>query len=221
MLRSVLLIVRKDFAIERRSRQMLTAMLVFSLLVVLIFNFALELDARARLNTTAGILWSTFAFAGTLGLNRSMALEAENKSMDGLLTAPIERSAIFFGKFIGNLLFMVIVEAITLPIYSILYNVNLFESRLLGVVLLGSIGYAAVGTLLSSMAVQTRTRDLLLPVLLFPIVIPLLVAAVRASSGILNGSALDFILPSVNLMIVFDLVMLALAYMFFDYIVEE
>ena len=221
MLRSVLLIVRKDFAIERRSRQMLTAMLVFSLLVVLIFNFALELDARARLNTTAGILWSTFAFAGTLGLNRSMALEAENKSMDGLLTAPIERSAIFFGKFIGNLLFMVIVEAITLPIYSILYNVNLFEPRLLGVVLLGSIGYAGVGTLLSSMAVQTRTRDLLLPVLLFPIVIPLLVAAVRASSGILNGSALDFILPSVNLMIVFDLVMLALAYMFFDYIVEE
>ena len=221
MLRSILLIVRKDFAIERRSRQMLTAMLVFSLLVVLIFNFALELDARARLNTTAGILWSTFAFAGTLGLNRSMALEAENKSMDGLLTAPIERSAIFFGKFIGNLLFMVIVEAITLPIYSILYNVNLFEPRLLGVVLLGSIGYAGVGTLLSSMAVQTRTRDLLLPVLLFPIVIPLLVAAVRASSGILNGSALDFILPSVNLMIVFDLVMLALAYMFFDYIVEE
>ena len=221
MLRSILLIVRKDFAIERRSRPMLTAMLVFSLLVVLIFNFALELDARARLNTTAGILWSTFAFAGTLGLNRSMALEAENKSMDGLLTAPIERSAIFFGKFIGNLLFMVIVEAITLPIYSILYNVNLFEPRLLGVVLLGSIGYAGVGTLLSSMAVQTRTRDLLLPVLLFPIVIPLLVAAVRASSGILNGSALDFILPSVNLMIVFDLVMLALAYMFFDYIVEE
>lgn len=221
MLRSILLIVRKDFAIERRSRQMLTAMLVFSLLVVLIFNFALELDARARLNTTAGILWSTFAFAGTLGLNRSMALEAENKSMDGLLTAPIERSAIFFGKFIGNLLFMVIVEAITLPIYSILYNVNLFEPRLLGVVLLGSIGYAGVGTLLSSMAVQTRTRDLLLPVLLFPIVIPLLVAAVRASSGILNGSALDFILPSVNLMIVFDLVMIALAYMFFDYIVEE
>jgi heme exporter protein B len=221
MLQAIWLIVAKDFAIERRSRQMLTAMLVFSILVILIFNFALELDARARLNTTAGILWATFAFAGTLGLNRSMALEAENKSMDGLLTAPIERSAIFFGKFIGNLLFMVIVEAITLPIYSVLYNVNLFEPRLLGVLLLGSIGYAGVGTLLSSMAVQTRTRDLLLPVLLFPIVIPLLVAAVRASSGILNGSPIDFIFPAVNLMIVFDLVMIALAYMFFDYIVEE
>jgi heme exporter protein B len=221
MLQAIWLIVAKDFAIERRSRQMLTAMLVFSILVILIFNFALELDARARLNTTAGILWATFAFAGTLGLNRSMALEAENKSMDGLLTAPIERSAIYFGKFIGNLLFMVIVEAITLPIYSVLYNVNLFEPRLLGVLLLGSIGYAGVGTLLSSMAVQTRTRDLLLPVLLFPIVIPLLVAAVRASSGILNGSPIDFIFPAVNLMIVFDLVMIALAYMFFDYIVEE
>ena len=220
-LRSVFLIVRKDFAIEKRSRQMLTAMLVFSLLVVLIFNFALELDAQARLNTTAGILWATFAFAGTLGLNRSMALESENQSMEGLLTAPIERSAIFFGKFLGNLLFMLIVEVITLPIYSILYNINLFIPGLLAVVVLGSIGYAAVGTLLSSMAVQTRTRDLLLPVLLFPIVIPLLVAAVRASSGILNGSAQDFILPSINLMIVFDVVMIALGYMFFDYIVEE
>jgi heme exporter protein B len=221
MWQAIWLIVAKDFAIERRSRQMLAAMLVFSILVILIFNFALELDARARLNTTAGILWSTFAFAGTLGLNRSMALEAENKSMDGLLSAPIDRSAIFFGKFIGNLMFMIIVEAITLPIYSVLYNVNLIDLRLIGVLLLGSIGYASVGTLLSAMAVQTRTRDLLLPVLLFPIVIPLLVAAVRASSGILNGSPIDFILPAVNLMIVFDLVMIALAYMFFDYIVEE
>jgi len=221
MLWAIFAIVRKDFAIERRSRQMITAMLVFSMLVVLIFNFALELDARARISASAGILWATFAFAGTLGLNRSMALEAENKSMDGLLSAPIERSAIYFGKFIGNLLFMLIVELITLPIYSILYNTNLFVPGLLLVILLGSIGYAAVGTLLSSMAVQTRTRDLLLPVLLFPVVLPLLIAAVRASSGYLNGSAADFILPSLNLIIVFDVVMVALGYMFFDYIVEE
>ncbi len=221
MLRDVWNIVQKDFLIERHSRQMLTAMMVFSLLVVLIFNFALEFDARARLEASAGIIWATFAFAGTLGLNRSLSLETENNSMDGLLTAPIERSAIFFGKFIGNLLFMLIVEAVTLPIYSILYNINMLVPALMGVIVLGSIGYAAVGTLLSSMAVQTRTRDLLLPVLLFPIVIPVLVAAVKASSGILNGSASDFILPSINLIVVFDLVMVALGYMFFDYIVEE
>ncbi len=218
---AILTIIRKDFAIERRSRQMLSAMLMFSLLIVLIFNFALELDARARISATAGILWVTFAFAATLGLNRSMALEEENHSMDGLLSAPIDRTAIYFGKFIGNLLFMLLVEAITLPIYSILYNVNLLIPGLLLVIFLGSIGYAAVGTLLASMAVQTRTRDLLLPVLLFPVVLPLLVAAVRASSGYLNGSSADFILPSLNLIIVYDIVMLALAYMFFDFIVEE
>ena len=218
---AIITIIRKDFAIERQSRQMLTAMLMFSLLIVLIFNFALELDARARINATAGILWVTFAFAGTLGLNRSMAIEAENNSMDGLLTAPIERSAIYFGKMIGNLLFMLLVELITLPIYSILYNVNLLKPGLLLVIILGSIGYAAVGTLLSSMAIQARTRDLLLPVLLFPVVLPLLVAAVRASSGYLNGLTADFILPSLNLIIVYDVVMIALGYMFYDFIVEE
>jgi heme exporter protein B len=196
-------------------------MLIFSLLVILIFNFALELDARARINVTAGVLWATFAFAGTLGLNRSMALEKEGDALDGLLLAPIDRSAIYFGKLLANLLFMFVVELITLPVYSVLYNVNLFNAGLLLVIVLGSLGYAAVGTLLASMAVQARTRDLLLPVLLFPLVIPALVAAIRASSGFLSGLELEFIMPSLNLLIAYDLIMLALAYMFFDFVIEE
>ena len=218
---AIMAIIRKDLAVERRSRQMLSAMLVFSILVILIFNFALELDAKARINVAAGVLWATFAFAGTLGLNRSMALERENNALEGLLAAPIERNAIFFGKLAGNLIFMLIVEAVALPIYSILYNINLFNPGLLLVILLGSIGSATVGTLLASMAAQTRTRDLLLPVLLFPIAIPLLVAAVRASSGFLSGLGMEFITPSLNLLVAFDIIMLALGYMFFDYIIEE
>lgn len=220
-LASIRAILWKDIAIEWRSRQMLSAMLIFSLLVILIFNFALELDARARINVTAGVLWATFAFAGTLGLNRSMALEKEGDALDGLLLAPIDRSAIYFGKLLANLLFMFVVELITLPVYSVLYNVNLFNAGLLLVIVLGSLGYAAVGTLLASMAVQARTRDLLLPVLLFPLVIPALVAAIRASSGFLSGLELEFIMPSLNLLIAYDLIMLALAYMFFDFVIEE
>lgn len=220
-LASIRAILWKDIAIEWRSRQMLSAMLIFSLLVILIFNFALELDARARINVTAGVLWATFAFAGTLGLNRSMALEKEGDALDGLLLAPIDRSAIYFGKLLANLFFMFVVELITLPVYSVLYNVNLFNAGLLLVIVLGSLGYAAVGTLLASMAVQARTRDLLLPVLLFPLVIPALVAAIRASSGFLSGLELEFIMPSLNLLIAYDLIMLALAYMFFDFVIEE
>lgn len=220
-LRALWAIIWKDLAAELRSRELLSAMLVFALLVILIFNFALELDAQTRFNVAAGVLWVTFAFAGTLGLNRSMAMEKDRGCMDGLLLAPVDRSAIYFGKMFGNLIFMLLVEIIVLPVYSLLYNVNLFQPGLIVVTLLGSIGYVAVGTLLASMAVQTRTRDILLPILLFPVMIPLFIAAVKASGGFLQGIPMDEIWPWLNLLLVYDVVFIAVAFMVFDYIVEE
>ncbi len=220
-LRSMAAIIWKDLAAELRSRELLSAMLVFALLVILIFNFSLELDAQARATVTAGVLWVTFAFAGTLGLNRSMAMEKDRGCLDGLLLAPVDRSAIYFGKAIGNLIFMLIVEAIVLPVYSVLYSVNLFIPGLLLIILLGSIGYVAVGTLLSSMAIQTRTRDVLLPILLFPLIIPVMIAAVKGSTGFLQAVAIADLLPWLNLLIVYDVVFIAVAFMVYDYIVEE
>ena len=220
-LQAVGAIIKKDITAEWRSRELFTAMLIFSLLVILIFNFALELDARARASVTSGVLWVTFAFAGTLGLNRSMALEKDRGCLDGLLLAPVDRAAIYFGKAIGNLIFMFIVELIVLPLYSVLYNTNLVQFELLLVILLGSIGYIAVGTLLSAMAVQTRTRDILLPILLFPLVIPVMIAAVKASGGILQDFAFSEIRHWVNLLIVYDVIFIAVAFMVFDYVVEE
>lgn len=220
-IRSLGAIIWKDLATELRSRELLSAMLVFALLVILIFNFALELDAQARATVTAGVLWVTFAFAGTIGLNRSMAMEKDRGCLDGLLLAPVDRSAIYFGKAIGNLIFMLIVEAIILPAYSVLYSVNLFKPGLLVVILLGSTGYVAVGTLLSSMAVQTRTRDVLLPILLFPLVIPVMIAAVKASMGYLQGADILDIRPWLNLLLVYDVIFIAAAFMVFDYVVEE
>lgn len=214
-------VVWKDLAAELRSRELLSAMLVFALLVILIFNFALELDITARATLTSGVLWVTFAFAGTLGLNRSMATEKDRGCLDGLLLAPVDRSAIYFGKAIGNLVFMLIVEIIVLPVYTVLYNINLFQPGLILVILLGSIGYVVVGTLLSSMAVQTRTRDVLLPILLFPLVIPVLVAAVKAGSGFLQGAEMSEIMAWLNLLIVYDVIFTAIAWMVFDFIVEE
>ena len=221
LLRATFAIVRKDLTAEWRSRELFTSMLVFSLLVILIFNFALELDPKTRTNVTAGVLWVTFTFAGTLGLNRSMAVEKDHGCMDGLLLAPVDRSAIYFGKAISNLVFMLIVEVIVLPVYSVLYNVNLFQPGLLLVIILGSIGYVAVGTLLSAMAVQTRTRDVLLPILLFPLVVPVVIAAVKASGGILEGQEFSEIRTWINLLLVYDVIFIAISFMFFEYVVEE
>jgi heme exporter protein B len=220
-LRTVLAVVQKDLAAELRSRELLSAMLVFSLLVILIFNFALELDVKTRQSVTSGVLWATFAFAGTLGLNRSMAMEKDRGCLDGLLLAPVDRAAIYFGKVISNLAFMLIVEVIVLPVYSVLYNVNLFRLGLLMVILLGSIGYTAIGTLLSAMSVQTRTRDVLLPILLFPIVVPVLIASVKASAGYITAASFDEILPWLNLLIAYDVIFTSIAFMVFDYVVEE
>ena len=220
-LKAILAIVWKDLRAEFRSFELVSSMLVFSLLVILIFNFALELDIKTRQTVTAGVLWSTFAFAGTLGLNRSMSIEKDRGCMDGLLLAPVDRSAIYFGKFISNLAFMLLVETFVLPIYSLLYNTNLFQPGLLAVILLGSIGYTAVGTLLAAMSVQTRTRDVLLPILLFPVAFSVLLAAVKASGGFLSNSELTEILLPINLLIAYDVIFIAVAFMVFDMVVEE
>lgn len=214
-------VIWKDLAAEWRSRELISAMLVFALLVIFIFNFALELDAEVRATVTSGVLWVTFVFAGTLGLNRSLAVEKDRGCLDGLLLAPVDRTAIYFGKAIANLVFMLAVAAIVLPVYSVLYNTNLFNPGLIAVILLGAEGYVAVGTLLAAMAVQTRTRDILLPILLFPVIIPVLVAAVKASGGFLQAAPMDEILPWINLLLVYDVVFTAVAFMVFEYVVEE
>lgn len=218
---SVAAVVWKDLTAELRSREIFSAMFVFALLVVLIFNFALELEAGTRATVAAGVLWATFTFAGTLGLNRSMSMEKDRGCLDGLLLAPVDRSAIFFGKMIGNLVFMLIVELVVIPLFSILYNINLIQAGVILATLLGSIGYIAVGTLLSAMAVQARTRDILLPILLFPVVIPVVIAAVKASSGYLQGIPMNEITPWLNLLVVYDIIFLTTAWLIFDKVVEE
>jgi heme exporter protein B len=148
-------------------------------------------------------------------------VEKDRGCLDGLLLAPVDRSAIYFGKALSNLAFMLIIAVVVLPVYSVLYNTNLFNPGLLLVILLGSTGYVAVGTLLSSMAVQTRTRDVLLPVLLFPVIVPVLLAAVKASGGFLQQLPMNEIWPWLNILIAYDVIFTAIAFMVFEYIVEE
>jgi heme exporter protein B len=217
----VIAIARKDLTAEVRSRELISAMLVFSLLVVLVFNFALELDRAARETVSAGVLWVTFMFSGTLGLNRAFAQEKDRGSMDGLLLAPVDRTAIYFGKLISTLAIMLLVEAVVIPVFSVLYNISLFQPLVLVTILLGTLGYAGVGTLLASMAVHTRTRDVILPILQFPVTVPVILAAVKASTGFLAAADWSEVSLWLNILVVYDTIFLAVAYMVFDYVVEE
>ena len=220
-MRKVLTIVQKDVAVELRTKEMLSSMFVFSLLVILIFSFAFDLRVEDVRKVAPGVLWVTFVFAGMLGLNRSFVLEKDRGCLEGLLLCPVDRSAIYFGKMLGNVIFMMIVEAMILPIFSILFNISLFQPVLLLIVVLGTLGFAGVGTLFSAMAVHTRSREVMLPVLLFPVVVPAMIAAVKATGGILDGQPVSEIAHWLRLLAVFDVVFFAISFMTFDYVVEE
>jgi heme exporter protein B len=196
-------------------------MFVFALLVIVIFNFAFELRVANVKQVAPGVLWVTFTFAGMLGLNRSFILEKDKGCLEGLLLAPVDRSAIYFGKMLGNLIFMSVVEAIVLPIFWVLFNPPLFSPMLILVIVLGTLGFAGVGTLFSAVAVHTRAREVMLPVLLFPIVVPLMIAAVKITGGLLDGQLLSEMRNWMNLLVGFDVIFLTVSYMTFDYVVEE
>jgi heme exporter protein B len=220
-LRQVWAIVRKDLVTELRSREMLSTMGAFSVLVILLFAFAFDLRV-ARAGTVApGALWSVIAFAGMLGLGRSLSSEIDRGVFDALLLAPVDRSAIFLGKATGIIVFMFIIEAVILPLFVIFFNLPFFQPAILLIVMLGTIGYGGIGTLLSTMAANTRLREVLLPVLLFPIAIPALLAAVKCTAGALDGRAFDEWSNWFGLLVAFDLIMLGAAFLVYDFVVED
>jgi heme exporter protein B len=219
--RKVWAIIAKDVRAELHTREMVSAMLVFSILAMLIFSFALDLRGAMARAAAPGVLWATVAFAGTLGLSRSLAREQQTGCIDGLLLAPMDRSAIFFGKALGNLIFMAIVEIILLPLFSALFNVGLLRTGVVLVTALGTVGYAAVGTLLAAIAVNTRAREVMLPILLLPLVIPALISAVQATGSLVEGSTMAGVGGWVRLLVVYDLIIVAVSMLTFEYVVEE
>ena len=220
-LRMVWQVFRKDLQVEWRGRQGLPVMLVFALLIVFLFNFALQLTPGLQAGLTAGLLWVSLAFASTLGLNRSVSLERENNALDGLLLAPADRSAIFFGKTLSNLTFTFLVALVLLPVFSLFYQQNMLNPGLVLIVLLGLGAYTSLGTLLGALSIQTRTRDVLLPVLLYPLALPVLIAAVEASRGVLAGQPLAELQSWIMLLIACNILFLAAGLMLFDTILEE
>lgn len=217
----VLALVGKDVAMELRSREVLTSMFVFAILVMVVFNFAFELKLETNEALAPGVLWVAIAFAGMLGLNRSFISEKDRGCMEGLLLSPVDRSAIYVGKMLGNLLFMLVMEIIILPIFIAFFDPPAIDPRLLLVVLLGTIGFAAVGTLFSAVAVHTRTREIMLPVLLLPVTVPVLVAAVKATGELIAKIPPATPGPWLGILAAFDVIFLTVAFLTFEYVFQE
>ncbi|MBZ0289689.1 MAG: heme exporter protein CcmB [Anaerolineae bacterium] len=220
-IQAVFSIVRKDLRMELRSRELVSSMGLFALLSILIFSFALELDRIARQEAISGVLWVTVVFASILGLNRSLAMERDQGNFDAMLLAPIDRTAIFIGKFIGNLVFALTVGLLLLPLMTVLYNINLIQGWILLTLLLGTLGFTTIGTLLATMTVQTRARESLLPIVMLPIALPVLLAAVRASTNALNNNPTADWIAWVQILFVVDIVYMVVCFLLFEYVIEE
>lgn len=211
----------KDIRIELRTKDIFTSMAVFAVLAVMMFNFAFELRIPDKTAVIPGVLWVTIIFSGLLGLGRAFISEKDRGSMAGLLLAPVDRSAIYFGKMLASFLFILIMEAFLLPLMMLFFNTNFITLPLLALLFLGTLGFAAVGTVFSGLAVNTRTREVLLPVLLLPVMLPVLMAGIRATIGLMEGDTLAEMMKWYNLVIFFDILYLVVAYLTFDFVVEE
>lgn len=222
-LKQVGAIVWKDFVTELKTRELFSTMFIFAVLVILIFIFSIDLSIVKANEVGPGILWVAILFSGTIGLNRSFMLEKENDCLQGLMLAPVDRSAIYFGKLLSNLMFLLIMEAFILPLFMIFFNVDLISHLfpILFVILIGTLGFSALGTLLSSLSVHLKTRDIMLPILLYPLMVPIAIGSVRMTSQILAGEELSSMMNWVGLTLCFDIIYISVSIITIDHILEE
>ena len=213
--------VWKDIVLEVRSRELVVSVIVFGLVVVVVFNFALRPSPGQAAALAPGILWVSFAFAATLAMNRAFVREQEAGALEGLLVSPVSRDAIFLAKAATSFIFMLLVEAVLLPAYAVMLQFSALSWTLGAVILLATLGFALIGTLFSALAAQTRSREIMLPVLFFPIMTPVIIAAVAASSRAVAGETFVELGRWLLLIGVFDALFLVICPWVFSFIVED
>jgi heme exporter protein B len=216
------IVLWKDVLTERRSKATLNALVFFSLLLLFIFQFTLGGDRERLQAALPGLLWLSFVLSGLVALGRTFLLERENDCWDGLLLTPGDKSAIYLGKVAGNLLLMLLVELILLALFALFFNVDVGRALpALGLVLpLGTIGFAAVGTLFAAMTAHVRAREVLFPVLLLPVEVPVLLGSVKATEAALAGEPLSAVAQWLQLLVAADVVYLTVGMLTFDAILE-
>ena len=217
----VLTIYWKDLRLELRTRETISTLLVFSLLVAFIFNFAFDPTPRTIILVGPGIVWVAFLFAGILGLGRTFTLEKDKGTLEGLLLAPVGREVLYMGKTLGVFTMMLVVEALMLPVFLVLYDLSILDPWFLLVAGLATLGFAAVGTVFSAIAMNTRSREVMLPLLFLPVVLPVVIAAVAATRLALEEKGWRDVDQWVQLVLVFDVAFLVLSSVLFDLVLEE
>jgi len=218
-----LVIAGKDIRMELRARTSLLSAAVFAALMLLVQNFARDPTAVSTLDLAPSVLWVTVAFAAVVAMNRAFTVERENAAFDGLLLAPVPREVLYLGKYLANLMFVLLVEAIALPLFVLFFNVGLGTALpgLLATLLLATVGFVAVGTVFSAMVVKTRFAELMLPILLLPFMVPPLIFAVKTTVPLFAGRPLSEVLPGLRFLAVYDVVFLTLALLLFPAVVDE
>lgn len=216
-------ILKKDFTAELRTKDLSISMFIFVLLTLVTFNFAFSGEQLAD-EVIAGAMWVAYLFAAFLGLSRSFILEKDKGCLEGLLLCPAERSVIYFGKAIGNFIFLLVVELLSVPFIVVFFpRASLITNPLYLLVayFLGSLAIASVGTLLSAITVNTKLRELLLPLLAIPVLIPVLISAVKLTLYSISPSPILEPARWMQLLLIYDIIFLLIAYITFDYVVEE
>ena len=220
-LRPIATVLWKDLLLEVRTKEVVSPVLVFAFLVTVVFNFVFEPSAEVVAIVAPGVLWIGFTFAGTLGLSRAFALEKERGGIEGLMLCPVGREQIYLGKMLASFLFILAVELVMLPIFGVLFNLPLLLPWLWLVAVLATLGFSAVGTVFSAMAVNTRAREIMLPVLFFPIAVPVIIAAVEATRAVLAGEPWGDFRRWIELTAAFDAVFVAAAAATFEFVLGD
>jgi heme exporter protein B len=222
-LRLTYLVFGKDLLVELRTRETITVMLFFAVMILFLFHFGLNPERENTTQLAPGLLWLAFLFTGVLGLGRSFQAEQANDCLEQLLLVPGDRGNIFLGKFVGNVAFMLAVELLILPLFALFFQLDLWSAvlPLLVVALLGTLGFAAIGTLFSALTANLRAREVLFPLLLFPLLVPVIIGSVTASNIILGGGLLAEAGGWLKLLGAFDTIFLVVAYLTFEFVVEQ
>lgn len=223
LLAASLVVARKDIVIELRSRSVILSAITFTLLALTIFFFAWDPTAVASIDLAPGVVWVIFVFVGLLALHRSFGVEQPTRAIDALVASPIDREAIFFGKLLANLAFLLLVEVVALPAAALLYNVPVgaYALPLAGIAVLAAIGLVSVGTLFAAMSVNTRLAELLLPLLALPFFVPVILPAAQASARLMSGRAVSEVAAYIKLLATFDVVFLVVCTLAYPYTLEE
>ncbi len=215
-------IVKKDILMEVRTKQVINAALVFAVLFVVVFSFTMEIGSNMEQKLSGGIFWVSVAFAGILSFNKTIGSETDNGSFEALMLAPVDKSAVFFGKVISNMLFLLLVEVILIPLFLVFYNVFIISHPLMAaVIILSTYAYSLIGTLFSIISVRTSSKEIMMPVLFLPFMVPVIIAAVLATNVFILGGQIQFSYNWIKLTAVFDIIFTAIIYGIFSLIIED